>query len=183
MFRHYPSPLAVFAIALALTLSLPFVSHAKASGVAKIFNKGIKSLNIKNYKKSAPLLFKAARAGNAKAQFVLGWLYENGIGVERNDKKAFKWFRKAAEQGNIKAQFRLGLFYDTGRGVKKNTTVAQRWLCMAAEMGSDKAFEYLIERYFYKKEEKLKKELLKQFREEKITVEDFKRFIEANAKN
>jgi TPR repeat protein len=47
---------------------------------------------------------KAAKQGNADAQYNLGWMYANGLGVEQNDAAAAKWFGKAAEQGDKDAQ-------------------------------------------------------------------------------
>ncbi len=40
-----------------------------------------------------------AEQGNAKAQFNLGVMYENGKGVLQDHKAAVKWYRLAAEQG------------------------------------------------------------------------------------
>lgn len=54
------------------------------------------------------LFSKAAESGNAEAQFCLGHLYETGIGVEKDESKAFEWYKKAANQGNADAQNNLG---------------------------------------------------------------------------
>jgi TPR repeat protein len=49
--------------------------------------------------KAAALYCKAARLGDAEAQFNLGWMYANGRGVERSDANAAFFFHAAAEQG------------------------------------------------------------------------------------
>lgn len=49
--------------------------------------------------RAAALYCKAARLGDARSQFALGWLYTNGRGVERDDAAAAYFFRAAAEQG------------------------------------------------------------------------------------
>ncbi len=49
--------------------------------------------------RAAALYCKAARLGDARSQFALGWLYTNGRGVERDDAAAVYFFRAAAEQG------------------------------------------------------------------------------------
>lgn len=49
--------------------------------------------------KAAELYCKAARLGDAEAQFNLGWMYANGRGVERSDSNAAFFFHAAAEQG------------------------------------------------------------------------------------
>ena len=54
-----------------------------------------------------------ADAGEASAQFELGWMYANGQGVPQDDAEAITWYRRAAEQGNAVAQFNLGWMYAT----------------------------------------------------------------------
>ena len=44
-----------------------------------------------------------AKQENAVAQYNLGVMYERGLGVAQDDKKAVEWLTKAAEQGNPKA--------------------------------------------------------------------------------
>lgn len=53
---------------------------------------------------AAALYCKAARLGDAPAQFNLGWMYANGRGVERSDSTAAFFFHAAAEQGWEQAQ-------------------------------------------------------------------------------
>lgn len=53
---------------------------------------------------AATLYCKAARLGDAPAQFNLGWMYANGRGVERSDSTAAFFFHAAAEQGWEQAQ-------------------------------------------------------------------------------
>ncbi|MBR6902145.1 MAG: sel1 repeat family protein, partial [Synergistaceae bacterium] len=50
---------------------------------------------------------KAADNGDAIAQYNIGSLYENGLGVKKNYKKAIEWYEKAAAQGHKDAQARL----------------------------------------------------------------------------
>jgi soluble lytic murein transglycosylase-like protein len=53
---------------------------------------------------AALLYCKAARLGDAPAQFNLGWMYAHGRGVERSDSTAAFFFHAAAEQGWAQAQ-------------------------------------------------------------------------------
>ncbi|HEY3178188.1 MAG TPA: transglycosylase SLT domain-containing protein [Casimicrobiaceae bacterium] len=46
----------------------------------------------------------AARAGNAEAQFNLGWMFANGRGIERDDAIASSFFALAAQAGHVYAQ-------------------------------------------------------------------------------
>lgn len=58
----------------------------------------------RNNAKAATLYCKAAKMGNADAQFFLGWMYANGRGVSKNDNIASYLFAMAAKQGHTHAQ-------------------------------------------------------------------------------
>lgn len=58
----------------------------------------------RNHDKAAVLYCKAAKMGDADAQFFLGWMYANGRGVSRNDSIASHLFAMAAKQGHTHAQ-------------------------------------------------------------------------------
>ena len=92
-----------------------------------------------DYKKAVSLLEKSAKLGHARAQYNLGVMYDNGLGVTSNPRKAFDWFRKAAEQGNDDAQFNLGVAYTLGVVVNKNYAKALEWYHKAAEQGQSDA--------------------------------------------
>ena len=77
----------------------------------------------------------AAKQGNAVAQYNLGVMYDNGMGVPENDAEAVKWYRKAADQGYAMAQSNLGVMYGTGAGVPENSIRAYVWWSMAKTQG------------------------------------------------
>ena len=54
--------------------------------------------------RAVKLYCEAARAGDAEAQFSVGWMYANGRGVERNDAVAAYFFDLAAKQGHPQSQ-------------------------------------------------------------------------------
>jgi TPR repeat protein len=60
-------------------------------------------------------------------------MYEHGLGVGKDYKKALEWFRKAADQGYAVAQCNLGFMYANGFGVEKNDEKALEWCRKAAE--------------------------------------------------
>jgi hypothetical protein len=90
---------------------------------------------------------KAADQGDAKAQYNLGFMYDNGQGVPQNDAEAMKWYRKAADQGDAEAQFNLGLMYDNGQGVPQNYAEAMKWYRLAADQGDADAQYALAKSY------------------------------------
>lgn len=81
----------------------------------------------------------SADKGSAEAQFKLGMMYANGVGVKQDPEKAAKWHRKAAEQGLPRAQYQLGLDYADGQGVKSDDFEAVQWYRKAAEAGLPEA--------------------------------------------
>ncbi len=88
-------------------------------------------------------LISSAENGDAKSQYHLAVLYQDGKGVPKDYVQAAYWYRKAAEQGHVKAQLYLGLLYSKGYGVPKNNDEAIKWLNMSAEQGNDKAKIFL----------------------------------------
>ena len=43
-------------------------------------------------------MLRAAKQGNAAAQYNMGYLYRNGVGVESNMDEAIRWYRLSAAQ-------------------------------------------------------------------------------------
>ncbi|MFO1319149.1 MAG: tetratricopeptide repeat protein [Burkholderiales bacterium] len=84
-----------------------------------------------------------AENGQAVAQYILGWLYQNGEGVTRDVTESAKWYRKAAEKGHEDAQYAIGLYCLSGEGVAKDPAEAARWFRKAAERGKPGA-QYLL---------------------------------------
>ena len=82
-----------------------------------------------------------ADQGNADAQFMVGVLYANGLGVPEDRAKSIAWFQKAAEQGNVDAQFILGLWYRDGEGVPQDYVLAHMWINLAAARAGESPLE------------------------------------------
>lgn len=80
-----------------------------------------------------------AEQGNVTAQLQIGWLYDNGKGVTRDQVEAARWYRLAAEQGHEIGQFNTGLMYEKGLGVRQDHAEATRWYRLAAEQGHKSA--------------------------------------------
>lgn len=56
-------------------------------------------------------LLDKANSGNAEANYHLGMLYNNGIGIEKSPIKAFKLFQKAANDGDALGHYKVGCYY------------------------------------------------------------------------
>jgi len=85
----------------------------------------------------APLKELAAH-GDSLAQSVLGYRFNNGIGVPQNYTEGFKWYRLSAAQGHAGSQSVLGVMYVAGRGIPINFVQALMWLKLSwSAMSSD----------------------------------------------
>lgn len=81
-----------------------------------------------------------AEKGDAKAQFQMGTIYEEGAeGVILNRGEAVKWYRRAAKHGFAEAQRRLGTAYDYGKGVRRDRGESVKWYQKAAKQGNPAA--------------------------------------------
>ena len=98
--------------------------------------KVIETINVEWYKK-------AAEQGIVDVQVNLGWMYQYGVGVKKDETKALELYRKAAEQGNVKAQFNTGWMYYTGSGIAKDKDKAVEWFKKAAKQNNDRASAYI----------------------------------------
>jgi TPR repeat protein len=79
----------------------------------------------------------AADQGNAEAQVSLALMYENGRGVEMNDKEAARLYKLAADQGNATAQANLGVYFRDGRGgLRTSDQEAARLFNLASNQGN-----------------------------------------------
>ncbi len=72
-----------------------------------------------------------AEAGDPYAQFYLGLMYYDGIGISQNLLEAEKWFRMAGDQGHAPAQISLGVMYGEGQGVRADLVHAFMWFTLA----------------------------------------------------
>ncbi len=55
-------------------------------------------------------------------------MYDDGIGVKRNDALAAKWYMDAAENGNVGAMTNVGVMFTDGEGVKQDYAKARYYL-------------------------------------------------------
>lgn len=84
-----------------------------------------------------------AEKGHAKAQTLLGILYENGLGVNKDLKLAIFWLEKAASQELKEAENHLGNLYLEGKKVEQDFDKAEMWLKKAAQHGVREAQTHL----------------------------------------
>ena len=108
-------------------------------GWSNEFQKGWDAFNIRDYAAALKKWRAVAEQGLAEAQFNLGLIYDNGLGVTEDNQEAVKWYRRAAEQGLTEAQNNLGLMYEKGEGISEDDQEAAKWFRRAAEQQHAKA--------------------------------------------
>lgn len=107
--------------------------------LADKFIDGLMAYDKGDYAKALSLFEQSAETGNARAQYWLGTIYEEGKIVRRNYGTAVKWLKVAASGGLVDAQYNLAVMYRQGQGVPKSNKEALNWLNRATEQGHSRA--------------------------------------------
>ncbi|CAB4385715.1 unnamed protein product [Rhizophagus irregularis] len=104
-------------------------------------------------------LLKLAKEGNSDAQYNLAICYMDGLGIQKNEKRAFDWLLKSEQSkyldilnkhekeeferdlklaiaNNPLAQNYIGYCYENGKGVYKNEKKAYEWYLKSADGGN-----------------------------------------------
>jgi len=112
-------------------------------------------------------LLPAAQAGNADAEELIGVMYAMGLGVKRDDKRAFEWYLRASLKGHPGAQSGIGWYYEVGRGMPAPDLVrGYTWYVLSAIGGDPDAA--------MSQEEIVKKMTPEQIRRAHILIDDYK---------
>ena len=98
--------------------------------------KGLTAYRSGDYATALRIWKPLAEQGNASAQFGLGVMFYDGIGVPQDYKTALKWYKLAAEQGSANAQYQLSVMYGLGHGVIQDWVYAHMWGNLAAKKGN-----------------------------------------------
>src|SRR5215470_603822 len=125
-------------IILIVALLLPSSVHADVADTA--FRAGLTAFNEGSYARAQAAWVPLARAGDARAQTGLGFMYYSGRGVPRDSMRAAEFFQRAAEQGEPTAQLFLAQMYFKSDGVPLNAPLAMMWAELALAGGQVEAF-------------------------------------------
>ncbi|MEM5583970.1 tetratricopeptide repeat protein [Roseibium sp. AS2] len=119
------------------------------------------------YEEAMKELWPAARSGNADAEELIGVMYAMGLGVERDDRRAFEWYLRSAMKGHPGAQSGVGWYYEVGRGLPAPDLVrAYMWYTLSAIGGDPDAAISL--------EEVVKKMTGEEIEKAHVLVDDYK---------
>jgi len=109
---------------------------------------GVAYIVTRDYNQAVKWEQMAAGQGLSDAQFVLGYLYEQGYGVRKDYNSAVQLYRAAAQSGHADAENNLASMYQYGRGVKRSLQEAFKWYRISAEHGNPVAQSNLAALYF-----------------------------------
>ncbi|NNE39600.1 MAG: sel1 repeat family protein [Marinicaulis sp.] len=111
------------------------VSLAHASDVQPSLQEAIEKLLASEFAAAHKIAAPIAAAGEPDAQHLIGYIYERGLGVQRDVMRAIDLYARAAAGGHADSQFALGELAFTGAFAKQDDAKAFAWYKRAAENG------------------------------------------------
>ena len=124
-----------------------FAIYDRVRSVFSDLDKGLAAFQRGDYAVALEKWQPLADKGVAEAQYNLGVMFANGLGVLQDHKEAIKWYHLAADQGLALAGARLGEIYRSGSVVPQDDTEAIKWFRLAADQGNAEAQRNLGKMY------------------------------------
>ena len=150
-------------MALALCLSFASPALGEIETARDLMDAG-------DYAAAMEELVPAAISGNAEAEELIGVMYASGLGVARDDMRAFEWYLRAAMKGHAGAQSGVGWYYEVGRGIPAPDLVrAYMWYVLSAIGGDPDAA--------ISQEEVVKKMTKAQIEKAHVLIEDYRTWL------
>ena len=97
----------------------------------------------KDYPKAISEARQAAATGDARAYFLLGAMYQGGLGVAASPTEAATWYEKAAQGGVLGAFTKLAQIHARGEGVPRNSEKALAYARQSAKFGDPEGMFFL----------------------------------------
>lgn len=145
---------------VALFCCIAFAAHADIEKARDL-------MEANRFEEAMNELLPAARSGNADAEELIGVMYAMGLGVKRDDMRAFEWYLRSAMKGHAGAQSGVGWYYEVGRGMPAPDLVrAYMWYVLSAIGGDPDAA--------ISQEEVVKKMSSEQIEKAHVLINDYK---------
>jgi len=116
---------------------------AKLSGQApaappggELFQQAVALYNSGDHAGAAALVRQSAEAGNPTATYEMGYMLENGDGLQKDPAQAAQWYMKSAAMGDAAGEAAVGQLYETGNQVEENWDTAAQWYVKSAQQGN-----------------------------------------------
>jgi TPR repeat protein len=138
--KVFQTKLCILGVLAALVLSA-------CSSTSPEFRAGLKAFEAEDYAAALKQWQPVANKKDADAQHSIGWMYENGLGVEKDMKAAADWYQKALDNGHKGAGLNLGNMYDDGDGVPQDYKKAAELFEIATGAGFAEAYNNLGHMY------------------------------------
>lgn len=109
---------------------------------------GIPTAGVKRDPSRAKDMFSYAASyfGDADAQFLLGKMYLDGVGMQRDARNAGRWLSLASQKGQYKAQALLGeLLFKGDDGVPRQGARGLMWLTIAREAAARPEDKWVVD--------------------------------------
>ena len=136
-------------LVLGVPLMVAFYSSAAQASDQEQLERSRINVSEGHYHKAYKRMHRLARHGHPTAQYLVGMMYHNGVGVKRSPENAVLWYEKSAQKGFADAQNRLGHMYLNGGEIEKDAVKAEHWLGKAAEQGVVEAQAHLGKAYLH----------------------------------
>ena len=100
--NFFKNTLHIFLVLLLCVLSVGLVTGCATSN--NLYGQGKQHFLLADYHSAYKELYPVALAGNADAEYAVGYMQYYGLGTLRNRISGMQWMEKAAQQGNKIAQ-------------------------------------------------------------------------------
>lgn len=127
-------PSLLSAVALAALL-IGTATPSLAQNTNEKFEEGVAAYEDGKFERAAEIWEPLAKEGDPEALRNLAQLYRLGLGVEKDDRRAYRLYREAAEKNSVEAQVNTAFLLLIGEGVKKSPEDAAIWFAKAADQG------------------------------------------------
>jgi len=127
-------PILLLSACLIILTACKEEAHSQTNGIAH-FEAGLNAVDANNMPQAFQEFLAAAKEGHSDSQYNVALMYEQGLGVSKNEKEALSWYEKSASQGNSAAQFNLGVLYENGVGTPIDFAKANEWYRKASAQG------------------------------------------------
>ena len=125
----------LFALVTGCFCGFALVCAAAASVRAASFEEAVAAYQRADYASAMRIWHELGEAGDVRAIYNLGVLFDLGQGVAPDPARAAVYFQHAAQAGHARAMSNYGRLLEQGRGVPKNEEQAAHWFRKAAEGG------------------------------------------------
>jgi TPR repeat protein len=123
-----------FLLILVVFLSIQSLSFANPN-----LKDGIDAYNSKNYKEAYGIFSQLSKQGDSQAQYILGTMYLDGLGVKKDYTTAYNFFEESAKQNNSFGMYGIGYLYKHGLGVKRDLSKTLYWWEKSAQLNNKDA--------------------------------------------